>query len=414
MDFNKLVARAKAILIQPKSEWPVIAEEPATVADLFKGYILWLAAASVLASFIKTAVIGHMIPFVGMVRTPIGPALISAIISLALTLASVYVMAIIVEALAPTFGGQKDRTQALKAVAYASTAAWLASIAVIVPALGWLIAIAGAVYSIYLLYLGLPHTMKSPPDKAVGYTAVSIIIAIVVWFVVGAIVGSITAIGLGVTGASSYIGRSVTVDKDSPLDKLEEWGKSVEEATKKLEAAQASGDQAAQQEAFAQMMGAALGGGAAVTALRTDQLKPFLPDSLLGYARSRSSVERNSAMGLEITTATATYTDEDTGRSLDLEIVDTASAKGLLALAGFAGMMGERETDGTVEKIFRDGDRQVREYWDRNSSSGEYSVIVGERFVVKVSGEADSVQALKAALKDVDLRKLEKLKNEGA
>ena len=48
----------------------------------------------------------------------------------------------------------------------------------ILPGIGWLIALVGGIYSIYLLYLGLSPTMKSPVEKSGGYTAVSIIIAI--------------------------------------------------------------------------------------------------------------------------------------------------------------------------------------------------------------------------------------------
>lgn len=44
------------------------------------------------------------------------------LLSYVLALAGVYVIALIVNALTPTFGGQKDRTQALKTVAYAYTA----------------------------------------------------------------------------------------------------------------------------------------------------------------------------------------------------------------------------------------------------------------------------------------------------
>src|SRR3546814_2696088 len=86
--------------------------------------------------------------------------IVGMLLQYVLVLAIVYVVALIINALAPTFGGQKDMTQALKTVAYAWTASWVAGIAVIVPWLGWLIAVAGAVYAIYLLYLGLPHTMK--------------------------------------------------------------------------------------------------------------------------------------------------------------------------------------------------------------------------------------------------------------
>lgn len=412
MDFNKLIARAKAIIATPKTEWPVIANEPATIGDLYKNYIIVLAALPAIAGFIKGSLIGTNVWLVGRVRVDIGVGLTSMVLQYVLTLASMFVLALIVEALAPTFSGQKDRTQALKAVAYSSTAGWLAGIAVILPAIGWLIALAGAVYGIYLLYLGLPHTMKSPPEKAAGYTAVTIIIAIVLYFLVAAIAGTVA--GVGMAGAGAFGSSSgVSIDRDSPLGRMEEWGKNVEEASKKLEAAQASGDEEAQAEALKEMMGAALSGGGAVEALPADRLKPFVPESLMGWRRTEFSAERNSAMGLQISQARATYSDESSGRSVELEIVDTGSAKGLLALAGFSGMEGESETDGTVEKIYRKNGRLVREYWDRTGSNGEYSVVVGERFTVKVEGEADDLDDLRDAVDDLDLRGLEKLKNEG-
>ena len=56
----------------------------------------------------------------------------------------------------------------------------------------------------------------------------------------------------------------------------------------------------------------------------------------------------------------------------------------------------------------------VREYWDRNNNSGEYSLVVGERFTVKVQGSADDIDDLKEAAEDLDLSGLEALKNEGA
>jgi hypothetical protein len=342
---------------------------------------------------------------------PVGAGLTGMIVGYVLALVGVFVMALIIDALAPTFGGQKDRTQALKTVAYSYTAAWVGGIAMIVPGIGWLVALAGGIYSIYLLYVGLPHTMKCPQEKAAGYTAVAIIVAIVLYFIVGAIVGTVAGVGAGM-GAGAYSSSNVTFDKDSSLGKLEQWGKSMEEAGKKLEAAQASGDQAAQEEALKQMMGTALGGDGAVAALPAERLKPFLPESLMGYPRTDLSVERNSAMGLQITNASATYSHEGTGRTIDLEIVDTGSAKGLLALAGFSGMEGEHESNGTTEKVYRKGGRLVREYWDRDGSTGEYSVVVGDRFTVKVAGEADDIGDLKDALDDVDLRKLEALKDE--
>lgn len=394
MDLNKLVARAKAILLSPRNEWPVIADESTTVADLYKGYILVLAAIP--------AVFG----FIGMARLGFGVGLTSLLVSYAMGLVMVYVMSLIVDALAPTFGGQKNNIQALKVVAYAGTASWVAGVAQIVPFLGILISLAGAVYSIYLLYLGLPHTMKCPREKAAGYTAVVVIIVIVVGAVIGMVVGGVTGVGSMMSGASY---RS---NDNSTLGKMQQWADEMEAASKKLEEAQQSGDQAAQEDALKAMFGAALGGGTQVESLAPDRLKAFVPSKLGGLSRSSISSERGGMMGVQISNANATYSN-DSGRELRLEITDAGTAKGLLGLAGWTGVEGEKEADGFYEKTYRKGGRLIHEEWDSNAASGQYTVVVGDRFTVKVEGAAGSVRELRAAAEELDLDGLAKLRNEG-
>jgi hypothetical protein len=403
VDFNKLIARIKGILLTPKTEWPVIAGETTTVADLYKGYIVWLAAIPPIFTFLLVA------------RFAPGFAVTQLVLQYALSLALIYVVALIIDALAPTFGGTKDKVQALKTIAYAITASWVAGIAAIVPLIGWLIAIAAGIYGIYLLYLGLPHTMKCPQDRAGGYTAVVVIIAIVAGFLIGAIVGTVTGAGMMMRGSSPFSAsddsRETTFDKDSTVGKLEQYAKQVEEAGKKMEAAQKSGDQDAQAEAMKAMMGATLGSGN-VEALAPDRLKPFLPESLGGKDRSNFSTQRNSAMGMQMTEARATYTGDD-GRQWDLQVTDTGTAKGLLSLAGWAGIEGENETATGYDKTYHEDGRLVHEQWDRGSSRGEYTVVLGDRFTVKLEGQADSIDDLKAALADLDLAALEAMKGEG-
>jgi Yip1 domain len=404
VDFNKLIARVKGILLTPKTEWPVIAGETTTVADLYKGYIVWLAAIPPLCAFLVT------------VRFFAGLAFSQLLVTYALSLAMVYIIALIVEVLAPNFGGTKDRVQALKTIAYAYTASWIAGIAALVPFLGLLIALVAGIYGIYLLYLGLPHTMKCPQDKAAGYTAVIVIIVIVVSFLIFAVVGAMTGAGMFMRGgslfSSSHDSSETTFDKDSTVGKLEQYAKQVEEAGKKMEAAQKSGDQEAQAEAMKTMMGAALGGGGKVEALAPDRLKPFLPESLGGRDRSTFSTQRNSAMGMQMTEARATYTGDD-GQQWDLQVTDTGTAKGLLSLAGWAGIEGENETATGYDKTYHEGGRLIHEQWDRGSSRGEYAVVLGDRFTVKIEGQADSIDELKAALTDLDLEALEAMKSEG-
>jgi hypothetical protein len=180
-----LVDRVKQILLSPKSEWDVIDAEQTTPADLYTHYIMPLAAIGPVAHLIGSTVFGIPIPFVGTYRVPIGSAITQAIVSYVLSLAGIYVLALIIDALAPTFGGQRSQIQALKLAAYSSTASWLAAIFGLVPALSPL-ALLG-LYSLYLLYLGLPVLMKAPRDKAVGYIGVVIITAIVLAMVIGAV-----------------------------------------------------------------------------------------------------------------------------------------------------------------------------------------------------------------------------------
>jgi hypothetical protein len=404
VDFNKLFARIKGILLTPKTEWPVIAGEQTTVADLYKGYIVWLAAIPPLFSFLV------------MARFAAGLALSQLVLSYVLTLAMLYVMALITDALAPNFGGTRDRVQALKTVAYSSTASCVAGIAAILPLLGTLIGLVALIYGIYILYLGLPHTMKSPQDRAGGYTAVIVIILIVLALVMGAIIASVTGVGMYSRGgslfSSSHDSTRTTFDKDSTVGKLEQWSKNVEQASKKMEAAQKSGDQQAQSDAMKTMVGATLGGGDQVESLAPDRLKSFLPEQLGAMTRSTFSSERNSAMGMQMTEARATYLDDD-GRSLDLQITDTGSAKGLLALAGWAGIEGENETGNGYDKTYHENGRLIHEQWDRSSSRGEYGVVLGDRFTVKIEGQAENIDDLKAALADLDLDALEALKSEG-
>jgi hypothetical protein len=140
------------------------------------------------------------VPFLGFYRVSIAAGLTTAIISYVLSLVGIYVLALIVDALAPTFGGEKNQIQALKVVAYSYTASWIASIIGILPSLGLIAALAGAIYGIYLLNMGLPFTMKCPKDRTVAYTAVTILVAIVVGFVLSLVVTSVGRYGYGFSG----------------------------------------------------------------------------------------------------------------------------------------------------------------------------------------------------------------------
>jgi len=189
-----LVERAKHILLTPRTEWEVIESETTTAASLYTTYIIPLAAIGPIARLIGYSVLGVHFG-VGVYRTPIGAGITSAVVLYVLSLAGVYVLALIIDGLAPTFGGTRNQIQALKVAAYSSTASWLAEVFLILPGLRALTIL--GLYSIYLLYLGLPVLMKAPAEKAGAYTAIVIVAAIVLFAVVTMLAGTFAATAMG-------------------------------------------------------------------------------------------------------------------------------------------------------------------------------------------------------------------------
>ncbi len=188
-----LVDRAKNIILQPKTEWGVIAGEEPNVGQIFTGYVLPLALIPAIASIIGWGLIGRGI------LSSFSYGIAMGIIQLISAFVVVYIAAFVIDFLAPNFGSQKGLGRAVQLVAYSYTPAWVAGIFYIIPVIGWLAMLAG-LYSLYLLYLGLTPIMKTPPDKAVGYLVVSIIVLLIVYFVIGTI---LTMIVLAIFGLSA-------------------------------------------------------------------------------------------------------------------------------------------------------------------------------------------------------------------
>jgi hypothetical protein len=161
-DAMKLVERVKAIMLTPRAEWKVIEQEPGKLTDLFIKYVAILAAIPEVAHFIGQSFIAG--------SAPIAPNLVRAIIVYLLTFAMVYIIAGVIDLLAPRFGGRKDFPNAVKLSVYAHTPIWLAGIFLLVPGLNFLLIL--ALYGFYLLWTGLPQLMRTPNDQALPYAVV--------------------------------------------------------------------------------------------------------------------------------------------------------------------------------------------------------------------------------------------------
>ena len=375
-----IVERVKKILLQPATEWPVIAGEPIDTRALFLGYAAPLAAIAPVAGWIGLSVIGVSVPLFGTVRTPFMSGLAFAIVSYALALVGVFVVGLINAALAPTFGGEKNQGQAMKCAIYSYTPAWVAGILYLFPVLE-LLGLLVSLYGIYLCYLGLPVLMKAPREKAAGYTFVVILCAIVLSVLLSIATGLLGFAGgadrLGAGDAMFGHAREAAPASDSVLGKLDTLEKKLDESNRKMEEASRKGDAAGAANAAMESIATMASGGKKVEPIGVDRLKQFLPEALDGMPRSNLSTEQTSFGPMSVTTASATYRDGN--RKVRLNVGDMAAAGGLFALTAFMGAGQTRETDAGYEKMQRVDGRFVIEKQDKRSGAAEYSVVLADR-----------------------------------
>jgi len=399
-----LVDRAKKILLTPKTEWEVIAAETTPTQQLIVTYVLPLAAVAAVAAFIGQVVVGVSMPIIGTVRFGLVAGLIGLVMSVVMAVVMVFLLGLIADALAPSFGAQKNSAQALKVAAYTFTPVWVVGIVNILPFLGVLVLLAG-IYAIYLLYLGLPKLMKAPEEKAAGYTAVVVLAAIVLWVVVAFVS---TLVMSPFIGAAAMMGSpQVRYQKDSSMAKLEEFGKKMEQQAKKMEDAQKSGDTGKQMEAALGALGTALSGGKPVDPVQIDALKPFMPEKFMGLPRTDLRTERSGVAGLMVAKAEGVYSEGE--KHAQLNVTDSGGAASLIGMAAWLGVQGEKEDSKRRESTRREGTRIVHEEVDKLGGRNHYTVVLANRFVVSAEGNAD-IAALKSAVNGLDLAKLEALK----
>jgi hypothetical protein len=436
-----LLARFKGILLSPRSEWSVIAGEHTGVGALFTGYVLPLAAVAAIISFIRMTVIGIRVPFGDAIRVPFTAGLMQAVLSCAMAVVGVGLVALIINLLAPTFGGTRDGRNALKTAAYSLTAAFLGSLLSLLP-LGTLLSLCAGLYGIYTLYLGLPVVMGSRPDKAVGYTAAVVICTILVGVIFGVLtttLGVTGRMGMGAFGSATshqteqqaqqqaanavgnVIGGILGTDKkgksdiSNAIDNLQQAGRQVERHDQSTGNTSGTPDAADTQQA----MGAAgglvsalaqsLGGEHRHDPVDFHTLQGLLPTSLSGMQRSTPKGEANGALGVKTTSATVDFVGNGNAR-VNVSIKD---ATALSALAGLADMVNSQtsEQGGSYEKNESLSGQNVHEKWDASTRHGELSLIVAKRFGVDVSGDNVDMDVLKKTLAQVDLGKLESMKD---
>jgi hypothetical protein len=206
-----IIERAKNICLAPNTEWPIIAAERTSPGTLVTGYVVPLAAIGAIAGFIGGSLIGRTLPLIGTYRVPLVNGLVGSLFTFCMAIVGVFVLSLVINALAPQFGGEQNNTQALKVAVYSFTPAWIAGVLQIVPLLS-IFAIFAALYGLYLLYLGLPRLMKCPEDQAIAYTAVVLVCAIILSACVAMVGGMIAR--AGTVGSGTLSGAATVLSNE--------------------------------------------------------------------------------------------------------------------------------------------------------------------------------------------------------
>lgn len=371
IDHKTIIERAKAIVLTPKEEWPKIALETKSEGDILKGYVLPLVAIGPIASLIGGQLFGY-----GAMGFSYRPGLIGAVIGalfgIVMGIVSVFVLAWIADFLAPKFGGQSNKRNAFKMVAYGSTAAWATGIFGLIPSLGFFGLL--GLYSIYLYYTGAQPLMQVPQDKAASYTAVTIVCAIVLMLIAAPITAAITGLfafgGMSTIAGSTNSGGKLTLPGGGSID----MGNA--------------------QKASEQMQAAVNGKSPPVDAAKMQSL---LPPAIGAYQRTAVEATGMGAMGSQ---AEGTYTAGD--KSFHLKVVDMSALGAIAGMGAAMGMQQSREDADGYERTGTVNGQMQSESWSKSNNRGKFGVVVGNRFMIEADGQAANIDELKQAVQTID------------
>jgi hypothetical protein len=410
----RLVDRVQAMLLRPKETWAQVAAEAHDARTIYRDYLVYLAAVPAIASFIGMSLVGMGAMGVSF-RVPVLNGLAHMLVGFVLTLVVIYGVALIADALAPSFNGEKDLPSALRLVAYGSTAGLLGGVFQILPALS-VLGFLAALYSIYLFYTGVTVMMKVPQDKALPYTAVLVVCSLVAAIVVGML--SVTLTGAGIGGGMHMGGSPGQGDVEIRLPgteiridtgKLEEAGRKMEEASKRMEEAQAKGDGQAAGKALGEMMGAMTGAGQGGQPFAPELMQQALPDRLLGMERTAIEARTDAAMGMSLSRVTAEYSSAQARVEVGLQDIGAVPALAM-AMGAWAGSTINRETRDEVERVFQRDGITFKEAYRKDGGRAELTGLLPNGVLVELSGDSVDIEGLREAWRGIDVARLAALK----
>ena len=404
-----LLERVQAILLRPGSAWTDIAAENHSIAHIYKSYLIFLAAIPAIAGFIGFSLVG-VGAFGISVRVPLVQGLVSAVVSYVLSLVMTMVVAWVASWLAPRFGGQAQLPRAFQLIAYGATAGWLGGIFSAIPSLAMLGALAG-LYSIYLIYRGVPVLMQVPQAKSVGYTAALIVCAAAAALVVGMVsslvvprpggLGGLGGSGLGGLGGASVQGSGARITvpgTDIRIDTAK-----VEAASRRMEEANARGDTQEAGKAMGDMMSAALGGKGAAP-VPPETLRALLPETLGRMPRTAVEARTDGALGMQFTNVSAQYTEGD--QLIEIRVQDVGAVPALaLGMTSWSRNTLDRETADEVERVYRRDGVAYKESYRKDGTGATLVMLLPNSVLLEGNGNVP-MDVLRTAFQSIPVAKI--------
>lgn len=189
---SNIVQRVTNIMLRPRQEWLLIETEQPNTTRLIGGYALALAMIPALASVIKYGILGYN--FLGLTTRSLGTGIEKGLTHLLASIIGVYLLAWVIDELAPSFESPKNFGRSLQLAVYCYTPQWLAGILILFSTKLNMIIFLISLYAIYLLATGIPVLKETPKDKVTGYVSLTIIAMIVIGLLAGMVLASILGI----------------------------------------------------------------------------------------------------------------------------------------------------------------------------------------------------------------------------
>jgi hypothetical protein len=418
-----LIQRVHGILLKPKATWPQIDAEATTAGALWRGYVFVLAAIPAVAALIHMrwtgATEGASLQQLALSQGP------GVLLDYLFSLLKVAIFAACVDGLAHIFGCERNPLNALKLAAYCMTASFVGSAFILLPIgafLGTLLGILAVLYGLYLLHLGLPVLMKCREESARNYMlSVAMFVLVfsgllnwISYLATPSVPSDPTA-----AAAQKQLRKSATPNTsnapsepsvqlpgtDIRIDPRNEAAalQKFQETAQQLEASLAAGTADEASKVLGQMVLAITADSTSARLFSVDQLKPFLPQALLGTARDGFSIEKTSFNPANIKAATVrgAYKSE----TFNIQIAITDMALNRQAMASWAMQGADLPKELYDQQVDSKEGRAIRERERKDSIQSEIKILLPNGLMVQAMGNVPMVQ-LKSALMGFDFQQL--------